>query len=729
MIGRIIRQSLKQSIHEYMIYFFTLAVGVTAFYSYAVLLDSHFRIDMGLSASFSVLSDKILYAVPFIFLMPTILMIYIERFLYIRKQKALAVFIMSGLRRSKAAYLYCTERMVAAFLGVSMGIVSGGMVSSLILHKYFVYIGENLDIKPLFYPNTIILTFFYFVSVFAVLSIYYIRKMMRSAIADLFRAVEDHTPDKDTGHGSGICALAVCYAGYLYISVIMVCIMSVCFDYFPLFYKVTGLVSVIISILLLVIFIKSRNIYDSIIAAICLGVAQEGALCALYPVLDSLVKGKVLNSQLCYLLVFGMVFLLFSIVFLFYEVFSEILLHKRYTHHRVFSENRIILGDICSNIRVYGKVMAAITLILSFMLALGIWCPIYLERIEGYLHERSVFDMQLFTMISYDKYRNHENSEYINFGPVTEQLVKEKVAIADEMVMETFFVEEQLKEEGKPRLAICVSLSDYNKLLLSLGKPPIVLHGDYAIQWDQEYSEEQMDEARGSVASIMVGDIILKEIDAFNYTYETGMALYTNHMKYVYVIPDSLCGKLSRATSIALYRFCSRTGYETALRLERKMTELFEMTETKVYVRLKTLQETETISVITLIRMVVGYMETALILGCLAMLSVQQLTNILQSGRNYRILHYLGFTREQINKLVFRNEMAWFFMPIISAVVFAMGGVIFSFSFFLEDFLFYSSKDQIFMYVADSYAKIVGISFLYILVTWFAAQRFINKNL
>ncbi len=729
MIWKVIRQSLKRSIYEYMIYFFTLGIGVVAFYSYAVLLDKHFRTDMGLSASFSVLSDKVLYAAPFIFLMPTMLIIYIERFLYIRKQKELAILIASGLRQSKAAYIYCIERMVVALLGISTGMISGGMVSSLVLYRHFVYIGEKLVIKPLFYPFTILLTYGYFMLVIVVLSFYYGRKIMKSAVVDLLRTTEDNKPEKNAGGRSGIFALAAGYTCFVYVSGIIICIMLVCFDYFPMIYRLLSIVCVVMPVLLLGIFIKNRDRYYNTMAVICLGVVEDGVLCVLYPLLDRLVKAKCLDPQLCYLLVLGMIFMLFSIIFHFYEIFSELLLKKRYGDNRKFSENRVILGDICNNIHIYGKVMSAITLVMIFILVIGIWTPIYLERIEGYLHERTIFDMQLFTMISYDKYTNHESSAIINSEPVKERLEKAGIMIDDEITLETFFVEEQLEKGKGSRLATCVSLSDYNNLLLSLEKEPVVLTGEYAIQWDQQYSEEQMAEAFDGVLSIIAGDITLWDTNASNYVYETGMALFTNHTKYVYVVQDDLCRKLNRATSIALYHFDSDVSYETAIEAEREMNCLFENMDSKVYVRLKTLQETETMAVVTLIRMIVGYMETILILGCLAMLSVQQLTNILQSRRKYKILYFLGFTNYRIKRLVFKNEMAWFLMPVVSAAIIALGGVAFSFAFFLNEFLFYCSKNQIFTYIVESYAKIAGFSFLYISMTWFITRKFISTNI
>lgn len=728
MIWKVIRQSLKRSVYEYMIYFFTLAIGVAAFYSYAVLMDKNFRADMGLSASFSVLSDKMLYAAPFIFIMPTMLVVYIERFLYVRKQKELAILISSGLRQSKAVYIYCVERMVVALLGISMGVVSGGMVSSLVLYRHLIYIGERLVIKPLFYLSTILLTYGYFILVFALLSFYYGRKIMKSAVADLFRTTEDNKPGKDAVGRSGTFALAAGYVCFVYISGIIICIMRVCFDYFPMIYKLLSIICIVIPVLLLGIFIINRDRYYSTVVVICLGVVEDSALCVLYPLLDGLTKAEFLNPQLCYLLVLGMIFMVFSIVFHFFEIFSELLLKKRYRDNREFSENRIILGDICSNIHIYGKVMSAITLVMIFMIVIGIWCPIYLERIEGYLHERSIFDMQLFTMISYDKYINHESSAVINFESVEECLKEAGIMIDDEITMETFFVEEQLEKGEGSRLATCVSLSDYNNLLLSLEKEPIVLTGEYAIQWDQQYSEEQMADALDGISSIIAGDTALWDANAVNYVYETGMALYTNHTQYVYVVPDDLCRKLNRATSIVLYYFDSDVSYETALEVEREMNSLFENLDSKVYVRLKTLQEAETMAVVTLVRMIVEYMETILILGCLAMLSVQQLTNILQSRRKYKILYFLGFTGYKIKGLMFKNEMAWFLMPVVSAAVIAMGGIIFSFAFFLEDFLFYISENQILMYVAEAYVKIAGFSFIYMLTTWLIARKFINMS-
>lgn len=726
MIWKTTYQSIRSYRYEYIIYFTSFIISTKFIYAYIILMDKKFWIDMGFSVAFSALSDKILFAAPFVFAIPTMLVIYAEYFLYMRKKKEFAIRILSGFTRQKITYLYCIEKTMIALWGAGIGILMGGLFSPLILSKLVAYMGERLYYSPLFSVVTTLRVCGYIIGIFIILSLYYSMRIKKGILADLLK--DNKSGENYAFKKKGCSILRVGYLLFGYICILISFLLVVFFYNFMLWQKIIGLICVLIPILAIRLFIKNKKKYQNSITVIVLGIIEEILLCILYPVLYSMVKAKLLNIQLLYLLVIGLIVMLFYIIFYFYEILSDLLTQKRIVYKKNYSENRIVLGDICYNVQIYSRVMAAISVAMIFVVCMGIWLPICMNRIEGYLYERSVYDMQLFTVASYNKYIENENKGVLNFDAALDQLKEEGIEIDKEVIMEIFFVDEYM-ENGDIRPATCVSLSAYNKMLASLGIQPISLEDEYAIQWSKNYSQEQMDTALDGILKIKVGENEFYNTSVKNYMYKTKMALFTAHMDYIYIFQDSYCRNLTQATSIALYNFATNINYEESLDLETKINNLYKSSDDKVYVRLKTLQRVEAMSVITLGRIVGEYVGILLFLGCLVILSVQLLINILQSEKKYFILLSLGFTVKKIKILTFRNEMVWFLTPMVSSGIIAMGCILFSFLFFLDGFLFYTTPKQVLLCVVDIYCRIVFFSSMYIVATSMIIKKIVHTKI
>lgn len=725
MIWRTICHNIKSNLYEHSVYCFAFAMSVTFIYAYAILADSKLWLDMGFSVGFSVLSNKIIFAFPFVLAIPTVLLIYVEHFLYMRKKKELAVRILLGFARQKVAGIYCLEKMIIALVGGIIGILMGVLFAPLMLFKTVAYMEEAFSYRPLFSINVMLGTWGYVIFILLLFSIYYYRRINKDVLVDMLKANENQiqTPKKQQ---------VIWKAAYVIFAAFGIYMSFLLYLYFPtylLWNKVLGAISAILPLGAIGICVCTKNNYKKRTFSIVFGAFEEMIVCLQFSVLYSMYRANIVSIHLLYFLVFGMLVLVFYIIIGFYEVLSDMLMEKRLSMKRC-SQRRIVLGELCYHAKIYGKIMAAITITMIFLLCLEILIPIFVNRLEGYLHARSVYDMQVFSVASYSKYLNKEDSIRIDYEKVSDKLKEKGIIVNSEVRVEMFFVDEYM-ENGEKRMATCISLSDYNEMLVSLGIEPVSMEGNYIRQWAKDYSQEQMDDILKGITKIKVGESEWSNTEAVNYKHKVGMALSVGHMEYVYIVQDNDCKNLLRATSFGLYQFETILSYEECTELEKEIDVLhkeYEEKMNKVYVRLKRLQRADTMSVIAVIKIAFEYVGGVLLLCDLAILSVQLLIGIMQSGKSYFIMHSLGFSKSKVKLLTFENELVWFLIPMIISTIVALGCIVFFFAFFLEEFLFYNTWTQIVLLVIEAFGKLIIFSSLYILVTWLISRRIIVSN-
>ena len=200
MIWRTICHNIKSNLCEHGIYCFAFAMSVIFIYAYAILADSKLWLDMGFSVGFSVLSNKIIFACPFVLAIPTVLLIYVEHFLYMRKKKELAVRILMGLSRQKVAGIYCLEKMITALGGAVIGSLMGVLFAPLMLFKTVAYMEEVFSYRPLYSITVMIGTWGYVILLLFFLSIYYYRRINKDVLVDMLKAGENQLQTSKKQH-------------------------------------------------------------------------------------------------------------------------------------------------------------------------------------------------------------------------------------------------------------------------------------------------------------------------------------------------------------------------------------------------------------------------------------------------------------------------------------------------------------------------------------------------
>ena len=141
------------------------------------------------------------------------------------------------------------------------------------------------------------------------------------------------------------------------------------------------------------------------------------------------------------------------------------------------------------------------------------------------------------------------------------------------------------------------------------------------------------------------------------------------------------------------------------------------------YIRLRTLQLNEGISNSLMIRLGGAYVCLVLLISCLAVLSLRQLTDAADHRVQYAVLRKIGVDSRQIDKYVLQQMLVWFGVPILMAFLASASILIYlavnEYSYYAP----YLATHQ----VAGIYAMVLGIA-LVVLLCYFTATWFLSKR-
>ena len=115
------------------------------------------------------------------------------------------------------------------------------------------------------------------------------------------------------------------------------------------------------------------------------------------------------------------------------------------------------------------------------------WMPVLSGEAEGYLKERSIYDLQIFTARYGLEPGEKQESIRLDYKYIENYLMKEQVKVNDKAEINSYYINETDELQRKPILAITVS--DYNKLRVMSGETPVTLPDDsFALQWEKKVS-------------------------------------------------------------------------------------------------------------------------------------------------------------------------------------------------------------------------------------------------
>lgn len=681
MYRKLLFKNAGKSVKDYLLYLVTLTICTGLFYGFLSVSSIWYQPDLGTQYNTDILGNAMKTAICILACILIFLIRYVNRFMLLRRQKQFGLQAVMGMERSTIAWLFFGETFLMGLLALGAGILLGGLVSqfitAMLLHAY----GEPFSFSWSFYPDIAGLTILFFCVCFILVGIFNVRSIRRLKVIDMLygeRKNEEKLAESPKIRGAAamflLCALIMLVTGidkmYLYMD-----------SRLPLPVKIMYWGNILAPGVLLLgsLFWLSRKKgkpAPGLIGFFLTGTLFLLGFAASVPVMGRIYYLPLDSGTMNSYLLFLVLDIAFALWFFFY--LAGTLLEKMKASRpslRYKEENLFFFGQILSKLNTSSKTMALIAMTLTFSMCLFLMIPFLIGWARGYLESRSVFSVQMFS-----DYRNMELDE------TQKGVRKDAYAFAEKYLKEknigiagicTFYLYLPQKEDFYQRNkyefpVVGISLSDYNQLRQMAGEEAISLNDrEFALQWQSVAQGEKRKAFAAEHQNLETDQGTLTLAKGGAYEAELGEYLYNDYTDCLYILPDTVCEGLTPVLVNSYINTAEPLPYEKALELQ----ELFSRTypQSEIYdIRIATLQINQSITERFVFQCCMTYGALVLLVICLTILALQQLTEAGDYAYRFQVLRNMGVESSHINRLVRRQLGFWFGLP-VGAAVFCTG--------------------------------------------------------
>jgi putative ABC transport system permease protein len=133
MTARLALGNIRKSMHDYAVYFITLALGVAVFYAFNTISAQATFVQGDVGEILKAVGDILQGVTFFLAVVMGFLMVYANNFLLRRRKKELGLYQVLGMRRGQVARILTLETLVVALVSLAAGVLLGFLLSQLLL--------------------------------------------------------------------------------------------------------------------------------------------------------------------------------------------------------------------------------------------------------------------------------------------------------------------------------------------------------------------------------------------------------------------------------------------------------------------------------------------------------------------------------------------------------------------------------------------------------------------
>ena len=679
MYGKLVLRNAKRSVKDYLIYIVTMTICVMLFYSFLSISSSYYQPDIGSEYDFTMLSDGMKMAICAVTLLLLFLIRFVNNYMLRRKQKEFAIQSAMGMEQRTIGRLFFAETFVMGMISIVIGIFFGVLCSQFITAMLLTSYGKNYELSWMLFPDTVLLTVFFFVFSFIVVGMFNTRTIRKTKIIDMLAA--DSKNDPELKRSLWIAIIAVLFELFT----IWMCVAGVQKVWFyydsrfamPVQIMFWGNITLPAATLFwsaLWLIRREKLGFPKLIFGLMICSVLNACIAASVPVLINQYYLSLGTGTVNQYLLFILIDLIFFICSLIYLASSFIVAWKEKSpEHRYRGENLFFFGQIISKLNTTSKTMTLISITLVLAIFLFIAAPILTGWASGYLDIRSMYDVQIST--KYNDVYDEKNLPHDNYEIVTDYLAEHDIEIDSDCTFNLYLPK---KEDFRNRVkydfpVVAISLSNYNRVREMLGYELISLsENEFTTQWQTIATEDERDSFLKEHTSIMTDAGELTLSGQPYYEEAIGETVYNSYTDVLYIFPDSVCEKLLPVTRNRYIVTSESISYENARELEQAFTDEYpEITDTGVSygIRLSTLQINSTKANNFVLQATMLYGAVVLMVICLTILSLQQLLDAGKYKYRFGVLRKLGVEEEKIGRLVLKQLSVWFGLPILVAII------------------------------------------------------------
>ena len=579
MYAKLVLRNARRSIQDYLVYLLTITICVTLFYSFLSISSSHYEPDIGTEYDFTMLSDGMKLAICAVTLILLFLIRFVNHYMLRRKQREFALQSVMGMEQRTIGRLFFAETFLMGLVSIAAGIFLGVFCSQFITALLLASYGKQYEITWTLFPDTVLLTAGFFILSFLVVGLSNTRAIRRMKIIDMLTADRENGP-------------ALRKSRWIWV-------LAIFFEVFSVWMCVTGVQKVLfywdsrfalpvqlmfggnilfpaMSLLWPVLWMLRRRKggFPALLSGLLLCSLLNSIAAASVPALNSRYLLALGGGGVNQYLLFVLVDLIFLICALLYLASSFLVAWKEGApEHRYQGENLFFFGQIISKLSTTSKTMSLTCVTLVLAIFLFIAAPVLVGWASGYLDERSMYDVQIFSRYN-DVYEEADLPDD-NYDEVTAYLAGHHIPVAGDCAFSLYLPERadfhnRVKYEFP---VVAIALSDYNAIREMLGYAPIALaDGEFATQWKAIATEEERDSFLREHPQVRTDAGTLTLSAQPFYEDSIGETAYNSYTDVLYIFPDSVCEQLLPVMRNRYITTEEAISYDNARELEQAFT-------------------------------------------------------------------------------------------------------------------------------------------------------------
>lgn len=600
----------------------------------------------------------------------------------LHRKKEFAIQAVIGMEKQMIGWLFFVETLamgaVAIVLGIFLGAVFSQFIAAMLLTSY----GQPYHFSWMLFPDTIALTVCFFVLAMLVVGVGNLWEIRKIKIIDMLYAARKNEPVIQ--RSKYMYAVTIVY-WILLIAMTATGVSQVYYYYdarFPMPVRVMywgNIVAPAISLMTAFLYaplcIRRGKFRQYLVAAAILAAVNTVfAACVhmLHQTYYLVGEEYTMRRYLMYIF-FDVTFMVYCIIYLASSLLSD--WKERRPACKYKNTNLFFFGQIISRLSTTSKTMTLICLTLVLSCFLFVAMPALTGWAEGYLEIRARYDIQV--TIWYNNVYEESGLPKDRYEFLAEFLSENGIETAYDCTLDLYLTRrDDFHDREKYHFPVAaITLSDYNALREMQGYEPIRLGEDeFTTQWREVSTDDDrsafLDDH--AVLTTDAGDYQLSENSC--YMESIGEMLYNSYTDVIYVFPDSAC---ERFLPVMRDRFViteQNIPYDCAeefenLFLQKYPEEPDENTGVQYFLRMRTLQINESKASTFILQTSMAYGAIVLVVICLTILSLQQLSEAAQYKYRFGVLHKLGVEQQEKERLALKQLAVWFGLPILVAVL------------------------------------------------------------
>ncbi|WP_028263457.1 FtsX-like permease family protein [Atopobium fossor] len=189
MLAKLAFRNVRRSARDYLVYFFTLTIGVAVFYAFNTIAVQADFLKNDVREMVREIHGIVTGLTIFLAIITGFLMVYANNFLMRHRKKELGLYQVLGMPRSMVARTITLETMLVAFAALVIGFAVGALLSQILLFVTAALFGSKVDEFKFFFSSTAFaITLGCFAVIFFIMVLFNLRSLRKVALVELMSA-------------------------------------------------------------------------------------------------------------------------------------------------------------------------------------------------------------------------------------------------------------------------------------------------------------------------------------------------------------------------------------------------------------------------------------------------------------------------------------------------------------------------------------------------------------